>query len=99
MRERFIKLVKNNRVIGTDGFASTPTSEITECWAKRSDATRTEVYAAAAVGLKPEATFEVSSIDYHGQDQLIDEDDIKYRVIRSFQRDRSDTVSLTVERW
>ena len=99
MRERLIKLVKNETNLGPDGFATTPTQKVLECWAKRKDTGRREFYAAAAVGLRPEATFEVSCLDYHGQDQLIDEDGSKYRVIRSYKPDRSETVTLTCERW
>lgn len=98
-REEWIQLVDNKRNIGADGFATAPTQEITTCWAKRKDATRAEFYAAAAAGLRPEATYEVSCIDYHNQDQLIAEDGTKYRVMRSYKPDRSEKVTLTCERW
>ncbi|MGD6832578.1 phage head closure protein [Sutcliffiella halmapala] len=45
---------------------------------------RTEFYAAAAHGLKPEYTFIVNKYDYQRQSE-VEFDGVRYRVIRSYQ--------------
>lgn len=98
MRADWITLVKTTT--SDDTFQQvTPVSSVS-CWAEKKGVVRSEFYAADANGRAVNTTFEVSPIDYSGQQQLIyhaPDGDVEYRVVRDFKTGQ-DTVALTCSR-
>ena len=98
MRIDWITLVKT--APSDDTFQQvTPVSSVS-CWAEKKSVVRSEFYAADANGRAVNATFEVSPIDFNGQQQLIHhapDGDVEYRIIRDFKTGQ-DTVALTCSR-
>lgn len=61
---------------------------------------RSEYYAADANGRKADVVFELSPVDYDGQQKLVHhaaDGDVEYRVLRDYRLD-SNTVQLTCSR-
>ena len=98
MRTDWITLVKT--APSDDTFQQvTPVSSVS-CWAEKKSVVRSEFYAADANGRAVNATFEVSPIDYSGQQKLIHhtpDGDVEYRVVRDFKMG-PDKVELTCTR-
>ncbi len=98
MRADWITLVKT--APSDDTFQQvTPVSSVS-CWAEKKSVVRSEFYAADANGRAVNATFEVSPIDYNGQQQLIHhalDGDVEYRIIRDFKTGQ-DKIELTCSR-
>lgn len=70
----------------TDGGDIVPVETSREVMANRKSVRQSEFYQAMAVGLKPEAVFEVRAIEYQGEDRL-SHNDKAYRIVRTYARD------------
>lgn len=79
-----------------DGFDIPTEAGRNEVFAERKGATRSEFYAAEAIGRKIDEVFEVNSLDYHGEIYILFEGDL-YDVVRSYPVG-ADRVSLSCER-
>ena len=98
MRADWITLVKT-AVTESTFQQVTPVSSVS-CWAKQKSVVRSEFYAADANGRQLDAVFEVSPIDYAGQQQLVHHaagGDVEYRIVRDYKTGQ-DTVELVCTR-
>lgn len=99
MRIDYVTLVQLTHT-PVNGFPATQESTLpgarAECWAEKKDATRSEYYAAMSAGMRVDAVFEVSPIDYAGQQRLIHGAEV-YDVKRAYQTS-NDAVELTCSR-
>ena len=66
------------------------------CWAKKGDVKREEFYKALMAGTTVDAVFNVSPIDFTGQERL-EHNNTKYDVVRSYEKG-IDSVDLTCRR-
>jgi hypothetical protein len=82
MREDWVTLVTMN-FSGSYNAAGTEVSR-KNCWAEKKDANRSEYYAALDAGHTIDAIFEVSPLDFSGQQRLIHGSDV-YDIVRSYQ--------------
>ncbi len=98
MRADWITLVKT--APSDDTFQQETTVSSVSCWSEKKSVVRSEFYAADANGRAVNATFEVSPIDFNGQQKLIHhsaDGDVEYRVVRDFKTG-PDKVELTCTR-
>ncbi|MBO0962498.1 phage head closure protein [Neobacillus sp. MM2021_6] len=63
----------------------------TVIWCDKKSVTRSEHYAAAANGLRPEIVFVINQFEYGGQKQ-IEFEGVKYKVIRTYQTSDSKNI-------
>lgn len=100
MRIDWITLVKT--AVSDDTFQRETVVSSTSCWAERKSVARSEFYQADANGREVNATFEVSPIDYDGQQKLVHhatDGDVEYRIVRDFKLpNKPDAVELTCSR-
>lgn len=98
MRADWITLVKT--AASDDTFQQETVVSSVSCWAEQKSVVRSEFYAADANGREVNATFEVSPIDYDGQQRLIHhapDGDAEYRIVRDFKTG-PDAIELTCSR-
>ena len=100
MRIDWITLVKT--AASDDTFQQETVVSSTSCWAERKSVARSEFYRADANGREVNAVFEVSPIDYDGQQKLVHhtvDGDEAYRIVRDFKLpNKPDAVELTCSR-
>lgn len=100
MRSDWITLVKMSAT-DTTFQQQSPVSSVS-CWGELKSVVRSEFYDAEADGRRADATFEVSPIDYDGQQKLVHHSaagDVEYRVLRDFKlKSKADAVELTCSR-
>ena len=98
MRTEWVTLVKTTVTDGTFQ-EELPVSSVS-CWAELKSVVRSEFYAADANGRQVDAVFEVSPIDYDGQQKLIHHaagGDVEYRVVRDYKTGQ-DAIELVCTR-
>lgn len=98
MRADWITLIKT-AVTESTFQQLTPVSSVS-CWARQKSVIRSEFYAADANGRTVDAVFEVSPIDFTGQQMLVHHAagvDIEYRVVRDYKTGQ-DTFELVCTR-
>lgn len=98
MRSDWVTLVKT--AASDDTFQQETAASSVSCWAERKSVVREEFYGADANGRKADAIFEVSPIDYDGQQQLIHHvagGDVEYRIVRDYKTGQ-DAIELTCSR-
>lgn len=99
MREQLIKLIGIKPVQNTEGVITSSDEIISPCWAARKSASRSEFYAASAVGETVDAIYEVSAYDYIPNVHTVIEDrGVRYDIIRSYRVGDSEAVELSVRR-
>lgn len=100
MRIDWITLVKT--AASDDTFQRETVVSSTSCWAEKKSVARSEFYQADANGREVNAVFEVSPIDYDGQQKLVHhtaDGDVEYRIVRDFKLpNKPDAVELTCSR-
>ncbi|MEA4914569.1 MAG: phage head closure protein [Christensenella sp.] len=97
MRTDWVTLIKT-AVTESTFQQITPVSSVS-CWANQKSVVRSEFYAADANGRTVDAVFEVSPIDYAGQ-QLVHHaagGDVEYKIVRDYKIGQ-DTVELVCTR-
>lgn len=100
MRTDWITLVKTEAT-DTTFQQLAPVSGVS-CWAEKKSVARSEFYGADAAGRVIDAVFEVSPIDYVGQEQLVHhtaDGDIEYQIVRDYKlSNRRDSIELSCSR-
>lgn len=94
--EDVIKLIDEVIVKDEYGNEKVTTSEPKEVFALIASVGRSEFYAAAHAGLKPEITFQIRVADYE-HEELVEYDGMSYQVIRTYQTG-PDWIELVCER-
>ena len=94
--EDVIKLIDEIIVKDEYGNEKVSTSEPKEVFALIASVGRSEFYAAAHAGLKPEITFQIRVADYDSE-ELVEYDGMTYQVIRTYQTG-PDWIELICER-
>lgn len=94
--EDVIKLIDEVIVKDEYGNEKVSTSELKEVFALIASVGRSEFYAAAHAGLKPEITFQIRVADYD-REELVEYDGMSYQVIRTYQTG-PDWIELVCER-
>lgn len=94
--EDVIKLIDEIIVKDEYGNEKVSTSEPKEVFALIASVGRSEFYAAAHAGLKPEITFQIRVADYDSE-ELVEYDGMTYQVIRTYQTG-TDWIELVCER-
>lgn len=98
MRADWITLVKT--AVTESTFQQEAPVASVYCWAKQKSVVRSEFYAADANGRTVDAVFEVSPIDFAGQQKLVHHaagGDVEYRIVRDYKTGQ-DTVELVCTR-
>ena len=100
MRDLYISLIGVSPVKNERGVISRKTDSVVDyCWASKKSVTRSEFYAANAVGKNIDAVFEVSKIDFkptvHTELECCG---VRYVIERSYAVERQDAVYLSCRR-
>ena len=97
MQNEVIKLIEEIITTDDSGYEVT-TEESREVFCEVRSIGMKETYEALAVGLRPELTFVLAdAYDYNGE-TVIEYNDTRYEVIRTFRVDTSSSIELVVSK-
>lgn len=82
---------------GTHGVHDAPTTQLLQRYCTRKSVTRSEYYAAGAIGLAPSYVFALSVAEEYGGELQIKYNNVLYNVIRAYET-ADGGIELTVQR-